>query len=255
MKRIYLIIVCLLSISTIFSITGKDVMDMMQDKESPSSTHALLELQITESNGSAKNRIIEMWGTTVDDLTNNIIVFRAPASVKNTRFLVKEIENGGDNKWIFMPALGKIRRIAASDGGSAFMGTEFTYDDMSSRDVEDDVHTLLREEELDGYDCYVVESKPIDLSNNQYSRRVQWIIKDKLLPIKIELYNKKDTLKKVLTVSDIVNRSGFWIPNSTTMKNLINNRSSTIINKKIELNKAINSRLFEKRFLTTGKVK
>ena len=255
MKRFFLITVYVLVVTGVFSVTGKEVMEDMRDKDAPSSTHALLGLEIAESNGSVKKRIIEMWGVDIDDLTKTIMVFRAPTSVKNTRFLVKESGNGADNKWIFMPALGKVRRIAASDGGSSFMGTEFTYDDMSSREVEDDTHKLLREEVLDGYKCYVIESIPKELDNAQYGRRVQWIIEDKLLPIKVALYNKKGVLNKVLTVADIVNHEGFWIPNRTTMKNVLNGRSSTIINKKIELNKKINPALFEKRFLTTGKVK
>lgn len=240
-----------------FSITGEDVMKMVDEKKSPDSTHALVELIITEKNGSRKQRTVEMWGITDSkDISKQMMVFRAPASVKNTRFLVKG--NGdGDDKWIFMPALGKVRRIAASDGDSAFMGTEFTYDDMSSRNIEDDNHKLLREETFGGYSCYVVESVSKDLKSSQYGKRIQWVVKDDdiLTPIRVELYNKKDTLNKVLTITDLENIDGFWIPNITTMENLLNNRSSIINNKKIEINKRTNPAVFEKRFLTTGKVK
>lgn len=232
-------------------------MEMVEDKKSPDSMHGLVELTITEADGSVKNRIIEMWSVEDDnDLSKQIMVFRTPASVKNTRFLIKEKEDG-DDKWIFLPALGKVRRIASSDGGSSFMGTEFTYDDMSSRDIDDYTYNYLRDEELDGYECYVIESTPKDLDDNQYSKTVAWIIKDKdiLTPVKMELYNKKGELNKVLIVSDLEKTDGYWIPNSTTMKNLLNKRSSTIINKKVEVDKKTNPALFEKRFLTTGKVK
>ncbi len=257
MKKIILA-TCIMLISTaLFSITGKDVMDMMEAKESPKSTHALVELLITEKNGSVKDRVVEMWSlTTKNDLNRQMMVFRAPASVKNTRFLVKENETG-DDKWIFMPALGKVRRIAASDGDSAFMGTEFTYDDMSGGDIDDDMHELLREEEMAGYNCYVVESIPKDPKDSQYSRRVQWVVKDDdiLMPIKVELYSKKGELNKILTINELEYIDGFWIPNSTKMENLLSKRSSEINNKKIEINKRTNPAYFEKRFLTTGKVK
>lgn len=257
MKKIILSICLVLIGVNGFSITGKDVMDMMEAKDSPDSTHALVELLITESNGSVKDRVVEMWSlTTSDDLNKQMMVFRAPASVKNTRFLVKENETG-DDKWIFMPALGKVRRIAASDGDSAFMGTEFTYDDMSGGEIDDDTHTLLREEEVNGYNCYVVESIPKDLKESQYSRRVQWVIKDDdiLMPVKVELYSKKGELNKVLNIADLKEIDGFWIPYKTKMTNLLTNRSSEINNKKIEINKRTNPAYFEKRFLTTGKVK
>lgn len=257
MKKVILTISFILVATVGFSITGRDVMDKMELKETPKSTHALVELLIIESNGSVKDRVVEMWSLTgSDDLNRQMMVFRAPASVKNTRFLVKENESS-DDKWIFMPALGKVRRIAASDGDSAFMGTEFTYDDMSGGDIDDDTHTLLREEELDGYNCYVVESIPKDMSDSQYNRRVQWIVKDNdiLMPIRVELYNKKSMLNKILTISKLENIDGFWIPSSTKMENVISNRASEINNKKIEINKRTNPAYFEKRFLTTGKVK
>ncbi|MBN2617104.1 MAG: outer membrane lipoprotein-sorting protein [Spirochaetales bacterium] len=255
MKKIVLSMFFLVVANTAFSVTGLDVMNMMDKKATPDYTHMLVELIIVEENGSEKNRIIEMWGDSASELSSEIMVFRSPASVKDTRFLIKETPDG-DDKWIFMPALGKVRRIAASDNGSSFMGTEFTYADMSGTDIDDDNHTLLKEEELNGYNCYVVESIPKDDTDSQYSRRVQWIVKDNdiLIPIKVELYNKDAKLNKVLTISDLVNIDGFWIPNATKMENLLNNRSSIINNQKVELNKKINPALFEKRFLTTGKV-
>lgn len=257
MKKTIIVTLFLLVTNVLFSTTGLDVINMMEEKDSPKSTHALVELIITESNGSNKNRIVEMWGSTdSNDLGKQIMVFRSPASVKNTRFLIKDNQNG-DDKWIFMPALGKVRRIAASDGGSAFMGTEFTYDDMSGGDTQSDTHKLLREEKVGEYNCYVVESTPKDLSSSQYSKRLQWVIKDNdiLIPVRVELYSKKGELNKVLTIEKLENINGFWIPGSTKMENLLSNRSSVILNKKIEINNKINPALFEKRFLTTGKVK
>lgn len=256
MKRNILTGMFFLIASTAFSITGLDVMNMMEAKESPTYSHMLMELVIIEANGSEKNRIIEMWGDESGEFANQIMVFRSPASVKNTRFLIKENKNG-DDKWIFMPALGKVRRIAASDNGSSFMGTEFTYADMSGGDIEDDTHKLLKEEKVGEYNCYVVESIPKDLDDSQYGRSIQWIVKDQdiLIPVKIELYNKDAELHKVLTIQDLDYIHGFWIPNTTRMDNLLNDRSSLIKNKKVEINKRINPALFEKRFLTTGKVK
>lgn len=256
-KSIVLFTVFTFFTSGLFSLTGRDIMEMVEEKDSPNSAHALVELNITEADGSVKNRVIEMWSKEDDDeLSNQIMVFRAPASVKNTRFLIKE--NGdGDDKWIFLPALGKARRIAASDGESSFMGTEFTYDDMSSRDIDDYTYKYLGDETVDGYDCYMVEATPIDLDDNQYSKTVAWIVKDEdiLTPIKMELYNKKGELNKILTIDELEKIEGYWIPNSTTMKNILNNRASTILNKKIELDQKTNPALFGKRFLTTGKVK
>lgn len=257
MKKLLLLAMTAFITTGAFSLTGRDIMEMVEEKESPNSMHGLVELLITEANGSVKKRIIEMWSLEdSNELSKQIMVFRAPASVKNTRFLIKE-KDDGDDKWIFLPALGKVRRIASSDGESSFMGTEFTYDDMSSREIDDYTYKYLKDEALDGYDCYVVEATPKDLDDNQYSKTTAWIIKDSdmLTVIKMDLYNKKGELNKVLTVKDLEKLDGYWIPNKSTMTNLLNNRKSTIVNKKVEVDKKTNPALFGKRYLTTGKIK
>lgn len=241
-----------------FSLTGKDIMQMVEDRNNPDSLHGLLELTITEANSSVKTRIIELWSAEgSDDLTKRIMVFRSPSAVKNTRFLTKENDGDDDDQWIFLPALGKVRRIASSDGDSSFMGTEFTYDDMSSREIDDYKYKYLSDETINGYDCYVVESIPKDLSDNQYSKTTSWISKDKdiIRPIKMELFNKRGELEKILTVDELEQVDGYWIAKKTTMTNLLNSRSSTINNKKIEVDKKTNPAIFGKRFLTTGKVR
>ena len=108
--------------------------------------------------------------------------------MKDTRFLVLEQKGRPDDKFIYLPTLRRVRRIAAEEGGQSFMGSDFTYDDMSSRDIDDDVHTLLREENLDGVPCYVVKSVPKDAKNSQYHHRVSWVRKDNFIPIRVEIY-------------------------------------------------------------------
>lgn len=259
MKNILILFTLITFITTgAFSLTGRDIMQMVEDRNSPESLHGLLELTIKEANDSVKTRIIELWSVEDnEDLSKTIMVFRAPSAVKNTRFLTQENDGADDDQWIFLPALGKVRRIASSDGDSSFMGTEFTYDDMSSREIDDYTYQYLTDETVDGYDCYVVESIPKDLSDNQYSKTTSWVVKDKdiIRPIKMNLYNKKGELEKVLTVEELEQIDGYWISTTTTMTNLLNNRSSTIKNKKIEVDKKTNPAVFGKRFLTTGKVR
>ena len=137
------------------------------------------------------------------------------------------------------------------------MGTEFTYDDMSSRDIDDYSYSYIGDETINGYECYIVESKALNQSESSYSKIISWIIKDEeiLIAIKVELYNKKSELNKILTIEDIKKQGEYYIPNSSTMNNLLSGRSSTIINKQLELDMKVSDSLFEKRFLTTGKVK
>ena len=120
---------------------------------------------ITAKNGSVTERLMDQY-TKKDGRGNNraIIVFQEPASVRGSRFLTIENPGRSNDQWIFLPSLGRVRRIAASEGSGSFMGTDFSYDDISSADRKADLdnHRFLREESFQGKACYVIESTPKD---------------------------------------------------------------------------------------------
>ena len=234
---------------------GYSIMKAMDDKDTPSTTHALVKLELVDEKGNTSERIIEQWGMTEGDKSGNVIVFHSPASVKNSRFLILSEKGKGDGKWIFLPALKKVRRIAASEGNSSFMGTEFTYDDMSSREIDDYQYTLLGEENFDGRPCYKIESVAKPGVDSSYAKTVSWIVKDPdvLTVLKIEMYGSDGSVVKVFHVEDLQKVDGFWVPMAISMKNLGNGKETKMIQQRLELNARLNTSLFTTRFLETGK--
>ena len=115
-----------------------------------------------------------------------------------------EKKNADDDKWIYLPALRNTRRVNSSEGDKSFTGTDATYDDMSTRELDDNTHKLLKKEQKNGFNCYVVKSTPVNASKAQYKYRIQWIDKATYVPVYAEMYDKKDSsLLKVLTVKKI----------------------------------------------------
>ena len=249
------VVLIALAISPVFAIDGYEIMKAVDEKPAPSTTHALVRLVLIDTDGSEAERIIEQWGAESGPKTASVIVFHSPASVKNSRFLILAEEGKPDNKWLYLPALRKVRRIAASEGDSSFMGTEFSYDDLSSRDPDDYRHTLLREETLDGYLCYVVESIAKPGVDSNYSRTVSWIVKDEdiLTALKIEMYDNGAEPLKVFTVKGLEEIEGYWIPMEVSMKNLSNGKETLMVQQRIVLDEPVNTRLFTTRFLETGR--
>jgi outer membrane lipoprotein-sorting protein len=261
-----LVVILLISLSTIsFAITGRDVIDKAKGfLDKVNSMHALMGMDLIDKDGTVNSRTMEVWGVTYDqqnNLSKLVMEFQAPASVKGTRFL--QIENSGrsDDKWIYLPALGRVRRIASSEGNSSFMGSDFTYDDLSNRDVDKDNNKLLREEKLGDYDCYVVESTPKELGSAQYSKRITWVTKDQWIPLRIEMYSKKTgKLEKLLTVDQNMKKiDGIWTVFSAVMTNKETGHSTKLYIKGpedkpyIEYNKKISDQRFTQRFLKTGR--
>ena len=244
----------LLSTTALFAIDGREVAQNVYDRDTGDTMHSLVEMNLIESDGRSSNRIVENWTKeSADGTASSVIVFHKPASVEGTRFLTIENEGRDDDQWIFLPGLGRVRRIAASEGDSSFMGTDFTYDDMQSRDVDEDSHTLLREEQQAGRDCYVIESVPKNPGDSQYSRRVQWVAKDIWVPVKVDFYDKSDQLLKTLTVERIEKVQGFWTTIDTTMKNQQTGHATELNIKKLVYNEDLPNGLFSVNFLRTGR--
>lgn len=107
------------------------------------------------------------------------------------------------------------------------MGTDFTYDDMGGRNVDEDTHTFLREEERDGYMCWVIESVPVD-SREIYSRKVSWIRQNCDCGVYVEFYDKLNKLHRVMTVLDLQQVDGYWTVMKMEMKNVQNGHSTQI---------------------------
>jgi len=270
MKKVFnilLIFVLIFSFSSgVSAISGREVMEKVNEGEGVESTHALLGMDLIDVDGNLKSRTLEIWSITRGeaDLMNMVMEFRAPASVAGTRFLMVENKDRDDDQHIYLPSLGRVRRISSSQEDSTFMGSDFTYSDMSqlqSSDIDDDNHKLLREETLDDYECYVVESTPKNIEHSNYGRRNQWISKKHLMPIKVEIYNKTGELEKVLTVKQNIARiDGHWTPFWGKIENIETGHSTVLYVKQsdsgaafIEYNKKINPNRFTPNFLKTGK--
>lgn len=268
-KKVIMIILTLaltaILATNVLAISGDEIIKKVYNRKTGESSHSLMSMDLIDKDGEVRSRVLEMWSMTYDqenDLSKSVTEFISPASVKGTRFLQVENVSRADDKYIYMPALGRIRRIAASESNSSFMGSDFSYDDMESRDVDEDNHKLLREEKLGKYECYVIESIPKDLNENQYAKRIQWISKEHFIPVKVEYYSKKtEEIQKVLTVKQNIEKvNGIWTIFSTMMENKETGHSTRFYVKRsnsgasyIEYNIKINPRRFTTNFLKTGK--
>ena len=209
---------------------------------------------IAAKDGSQTERLVDQYSAGKSGQSKTVVVFQKPASVANTRFLTIENPGKADDRWIFLPALGKVRRVSASEGSGSFMGTDMSYDDISSanRGADEDDHSILREESLDGKACWVIESKPKD-SGYQYGRMVSWIEKATKVSLKIELYDRHDELVKLLEILKVEDKQGRLTPTVTKMSTVKAKTSTTINVEIIKYDDPIPATVFSTKFLETGR--
>jgi len=211
---------------------------------------------IRAKNGTTTERLIDQYSKDGPKGNRTMIVFQRPETVAGTRFLTMENPGGAEDRWIFLPSLGKVRRVAASEGSGSFMGTDFSYDDISSasRNADLDTHTLLREETLDGSACYVIQSVPKN-SSYQYSKMVMWVTKDNKITAKIELYDRRNTLVKVVEMTGLKEVQGRLTTTEIKLTTVAEGTSTTIYTDRIEYDSPIPESVFTTAYLETGRAR
>lgn len=173
--------------------------------------------------------------------------FHQPGDIRGTAFLVWKYPEKDDARWIFIPAVNMVRRVAASDSRSSFVGSDFNYEDVSGRDVESDTHMLLREEKLDGADCYVVESVPTAAA--EYVKKLAWIDKTTFLPRKEEYYDAQNELARVFTADRIETIAGHPTVVKRTMKNVKSGHRTEVTNDQVDYDLGLAANIFTQRSL------
>ena len=257
MKRsLILAAVALLAAVTLNAQDADSIVKKSRDRISADTVSTRSRMVITAKDGSTTERVLDQYAKDSGSTTKTMIVFQMPASVAGTRFLTIENAGGSDDRWIFLPALGKVRRVAASEGSGRFVGTDFSYDDISSanRDASADTHTLLREENLGGISCYVIQSAPKE-SGYQYSKMISWIAKDTFIAHRIELYNQKGVHVKLVEILETKDIQGRLSPMITKMSTLADGSSTEIRVEILKYNDPIPDGVFTTDYLSTGRLR
>ena len=160
-------------------------------------------------------------------------------------------ENKEDNQWIYLPALGKIKRISSDSKGDYFMGSDFTYDDLGERNIDADNHKLLRTDTLDGEEVYVVESIPKD-EDYMYSKTITWVIKDKWIGLKKEFYDRSGEHLKTLKVNEYKEIDGIITVTESEMHNIQKDHKTQLKLDEVKYNSGIDENTFSVRQMKMG---
>ncbi len=154
--------------------------------------------------GDESTRVIRIQNLEVKgDGDKGLATFDEPADVQGTTMLTLSHKVDEDDQWMYLPALKRVKRIASDNKSGSYMGSEFAYEDIGSQEVEKYTYKYLRDEvcpdeAYKGQSCFVVERYPVNKYSG-YKRQTTWIDKAEYRVLKIEYYDRKDSLLKTLT--------------------------------------------------------
>ena len=185
---------------------------------------------LKNKNGQESNREMRIKTLEVEaDGDKNLFVFDTPRDVKGTAFLSFTHKVDNDEQWMYLPALKRVKRISSQNKSGSFMGSEFSYEDMSNPEVEKYTYKWIRDEVYDGKESFVVESYPVDKEHSGYTRMLSWIDKGEYRLLKVEFYDRKKSHLKTMTISGFNQYAGkHWRADELNMVNHQNGKSTQI---------------------------
>lgn len=192
-------------------------------------------LQAFEASGKTaeKRWTVERLGSHGN--SKSVIRFTAPPEVKGVALLIVNHPDRGSDQWMWTPAIERDRRIALQDRSTRFFGTDFSFEDLEERDVNQYDYALLGEEAVDGVVCWKIQSIPKQSKSSQYTSSIIWIRKDDYAPARIESYVKDKAVRR-LAYSDIRNIQGIWTARETVMTDLRRGSITRLALDKVEYN-------------------
>lgn len=188
--------------------SARDIMDKSLQGRKLDGSEAVVKMIMTDDKGATRERSMTMATKLFDGgkTEKRIVRFTAPADVKGTGVLIFDYDAASDDVWIFLPALRKTRRIVSSQRNQSFLGSEFSFGDLSAPSLEDFKYDLVKEEDAGGEPCYVIDVLPKDKATGDaegYSKKTVWISKATYSVRRTQFFDPSGKLLKELATSDV----------------------------------------------------
>lgn len=232
----------LLSSSSLANPTGLEIMTKADQMNRPQYEIATMRMElVSEKNSMLKRELIWHFRNEGDKRTS-LMKFTAPANIQGVGILVIEEKNTANAIWHYLPASRNVRRISAEHRQNRFMGTEFVFEDFEGLKLDKYQFVLIGAKECtQGSHCYVIEGRATDkeeLSSSSYGKKIFWVNQRNDVIVKTEFYDKHDKLIKVFEGSGFRRFGNYWRPTLQTMSNLLENRSTRLIEIERKLDQA-----------------
>ena len=192
-------------------------------------------LRVVDANGKVADKRWIFMRLGSHGNSKSLLRFTEPAEVKGVTLLILNHPDRASDQWMWTPALQRERRIALQDRSTRFFGTDFSFEDLEERDVDQYEYRLLGEQPIDGVPCWRIESSPTQKKISQYSRSEVWVRKDNFVLAQVESF-VKNTLVRRLKYSDLVQVQGIWTARRLEMNDLRRNSRTILTLDKLQYN-------------------
>lgn len=201
---------------------AREIMQKVEDRDDGDNQVADLEMILIDKNGKQRVRKMRQFSKDKGEDKQNLIFFVHPADVKDTGFLTYDYDDADkdDDQWLYLPALRKTRRIATSDKSGSFMGSDFNFSDMTSRNLEDYDFKLLKEGKVGDARVWMIEALPRSqeiIDETGYEKSVAFVRQDNYVVVRAINWIEGGSELRYLDVKKLELIEGIWVGTEVTM--------------------------------------
>ncbi|MBF0370389.1 MAG: outer membrane lipoprotein-sorting protein [Magnetococcales bacterium] len=194
-------------------------------------------------------KVLEVEG----DGDKSLSIFNRPRDIKGTAMLTFSHATEPDDQWMYLPALKRVKRISSRNKSGPFMGSEFAFEDLGSQEVEKYTYRWLRDEPLDGRDCFVIERIPA-YKHSGYTSQTVWLDKQMYQPLKVDYFDRKKALLKTQTFGEYRQYlDQFWRAHDIHMVNHQTGKSTHLEWSDVQFKTGLSERDFNRNSLKRAK--
>jgi hypothetical protein len=242
------------------AITGQEIAQKVHDRDDGDNSTAKMKMILIDKNAKKRIRNLKTFTKDKGDDKLKMMFFLSPADVKNTAFLTYDYDdsNKDDDQWLYLPELQKVKRIASSDKSSAFMGSDFTYSDMTSRNVEDYKYKIMKEKKVGGHMTWqmlVTPKTQKTIDETGYTKSIVFVRQDNFVIVQALHYIKVGKKLKYMMIKNLKKIDGIW---TTLEMQMVTKKGRKTLHKTIfkfsdvKYNQNLNESLFSTRTIQKG---
>lgn len=242
------------------SLSGEEIARRVNARDDGDRLSRTIVMELTDAGGTTRTRVTRSFRRRFGDEVRSILFFDEPRNVQGTGLLTWDYADPArsDDQWLYLPALRKSRRVALSDRGRAFLGTDLSFEDMKKETrvgLEDYAWRAAGEEEVDGRRCHVVEATAIDERTAReigYGRLRLRVDAETWIPRFLEYWSPDGAPLKTVRLREIEEIDGIWTPRRVEAENLQTGHRTLLRFERVDYGADVPEDLFTEAALRRG---
>ena len=236
-------------------LTADDVARRVQDRDTGRDSRMSMRMKLYDRQGRVRERALTLLSLRGDARSDKLLIrFTHPADIRGTGFLVWEHAAAEDERFLYLPSLGRVRRIAGTETQESFVGSDFTYEDIGGREFDEYSYALVDENaSWNGRAAWRLESRRKDASA-QFPRVVSLILKDSFVVVQADIYNRRNEKQKTYTVRRLEQIEGIWTAMDAEMTNALEKSRTELVIEQADYNVGLKDTDFTRRELERSKL-